>query len=80
VPSDGWIVYSLAEPGRIVHEPYSHGCGKAFSFKLCLWVAVTVYARYVTAVYNYTRTKVASFYEHIWQLTIENNHVINVHL
>jgi len=31
---------------------------------------IAVQAHYVTTVYNYTRTKVPSFYEQIWQLII----------
>jgi len=32
----------------------------------------------VTTAYNYTRTNVPSFYEHIWQLTLENNHELQI--
>jgi len=43
------------------------------------WVIiVTVHAHYVTTVYNYTRTKVPSFNEHIWQLALENNHELQL--
>jgi len=34
--------------------------------------------RYVTTVYNYTRTKVSSFYEQIWQMTLESNHELQI--
>jgi len=33
---------------------------------------------YVKTVYNHTKTKVPSFYEQIWQFTLENNHDVQI--
>jgi len=53
----------------VVFNINSRSRRQEYSILRVLNVSVTVHARYVTTVYN-TRTKVPSFYEQIWQLTI----------